>query len=363
MHNLRVEELEPRQVLNGVSFASQPPPTPPPAAVDPPAPAAVRPQAVSADNNPQLASSNQAAPQNATPPPNASANPGTGGTKATGQGQSAVQALPATREAAPVVTVPIAVQAASTDTDNTVSASTSARSDAVTVRNPSTETAGNSHHGSSPSADSTAALAADVSLWPIALRTASQFAAPAPRGDGQALATHALAAPWPPAAFVPGPRSDGQAHAAAQPLVLSVRDSDVVPRPAYPSSPAVAHGDSPACRIPEFTAPAVIPDQEQGETLTAGLSPQPFGVPALLPRVPLAAVEAGLQQFLQQLERAGRSLTADGEEHGPWSWVVAGAAAAAACEIARRQLRRPEHLPSLSLVRRPGPLTDLFFAG
>src|SRR5262249_24119839 len=53
---------------------------------------------------------------------------------------------------------------------------------------------------------------------------------------------------------------------------------------------------------------------------------------AFLPPVPLAAVEAGMQRFLEQLERIGQCLASDRDEGSLWPWIAAGAAAAAACE-------------------------------
>ena len=70
-------------------------------------------------------------------------------------------------------------------------------------------------------------------------------------------------------------------------------------------------------------------------------SEQPSALPALLsamPVVDLTVVGRGLDQFMHRLERAGEKLVGDGEGLRPW--LVAAAAAATACEIARRQMRR-----------------------
>jgi hypothetical protein len=74
-------------------------------------------------------------------------------------------------------------------------------------------------------------------------------------------------------------------------------------------------------------------------------------------------VEAGLQQFLDRLENAGEGLAGEREEGGLWPWLVAGVAAAVACEFARRQLRRPDHVPTLAVAGMPGGPTVLPFAG
>jgi hypothetical protein len=77
---------------------------------------------------------------------------------------------------------------------------------------------------------------------------------------------------------------------------------------------------------------------------TAGSLPDPAAMIAepllALPPLDVTALERGLQQFLARLEAAGRDLVGDGDGARIVPWVVAGAATAAACEIARRQLRR-----------------------
>jgi hypothetical protein len=87
------------------------------------------------------------------------------------------------------------------------------------------------------------------------------------------------------------------------------------------------------------------------------------GVLPFLPPVPLAAVERALRQFLDQLEQVRQSLDGDRGESGLWPWIVAGAAAGAACEIARRQLRQPAGVPALPGDRLPGPPTETPFTG
>jgi hypothetical protein len=63
---------------------------------------------------------------------------------------------------------------------------------------------------------------------------------------------------------------------------------------------------------------------------------------AFLPSLDLAGLEQGIQQFLDQLERVGERLLGDGDGGGLGVWLAAGVAAAVACEIGRRQLRRSE---------------------
>jgi hypothetical protein len=59
-----------------------------------------------------------------------------------------------------------------------------------------------------------------------------------------------------------------------------------------------------------------------------------------LPALGLSALEAGMQQFLDQLEQLTPRTFREQGGKGLWLWLAAGAAAAGACELARRQLRR-----------------------
>jgi hypothetical protein len=77
------------------------------------------------------------------------------------------------------------------------------------------------------------------------------------------------------------------------------------------------------------------------------------GVLASLLSFDPAVLERGMQQFLERLERLAPTLGGEQEQRGLAPWVVAAAAAAVACELARRQLRRPAEAPA------QGP----FFAG
>jgi hypothetical protein len=60
----------------------------------------------------------------------------------------------------------------------------------------------------------------------------------------------------------------------------------------------------------------------------------------------LSAVQQGMRRFLDQLEGISPALTHPREGGGLWPWLVAVAAAGLACEIARRQLRRPDQVPA-----------------
>jgi hypothetical protein len=95
---------------------------------------------------------------------------------------------------------------------------------------------------------------------------------------------------------------------------------------------------------PEDLAPArpgTSRDGERAEEIAALLSPLVSGALTALPPLDLAAVRRSMQQFLEGLEGMGRDLAGDEDGAGLSLWIVAGVATAAACEIARRQLRRP----------------------
>jgi hypothetical protein len=77
--------------------------------------------------------------------------------------------------------------------------------------------------------------------------------------------------------------------------------------------------------------------------------PAVSGVLTALRPLDLPTLERGMQQFLEQLERMGQHLTRPGDGTGLYAWAVAGAAAALACEIGRRHLRRPVDVPLLDL--------------
>ena len=85
--------------------------------------------------------------------------------------------------------------------------------------------------------------------------------------------------------------------------------------------------------------------QAENESLLP--SPRVSGVLASLPPIDLSALELGMQQFLEQLGELGPRLAKDGEGSGLWPWIVAVTAAATACEIARRELRRPVSVPAV----------------
>ena len=115
---------------------------------------------------------------------------------------------------------------------------------------------------------------------------------------------------------------------------------------------AVNFGDSFAGRA-GGAGPLVLPGgqgaddpRSPGETITESVEP-PTALAApmvisTLDAVDLTSLGRGLGRFIDRLERAGEELVGDGDGLRPW--LIAGAAAATAAEIARRQLKRAAEL-------------------
>jgi hypothetical protein len=85
-----------------------------------------------------------------------------------------------------------------------------------------------------------------------------------------------------------------------------------------------------------FGASASI-EHERGPTLPA---PQLSEALPVLPPLDLSGLEVGIQEFLKELGRLTPYVAGDAGGTKLWPWVVALAAAATACEIARRELRK-----------------------
>jgi len=117
-----------------------------------------------------------------------------------------------------------------------------------------------------------------------------------------------------------------------------------------PTVPSVSLGDEIA--VP----PNAVPLPQSLREMPAGGSdagdPQPIprsavpsalsGVLSILPPIDLSNLERGLRQFVAQLESTGQALLRPVERAELWPWIVAAAAALAACEIARREVRSSE---------------------
>jgi hypothetical protein len=94
------------------------------------------------------------------------------------------------------------------------------------------------------------------------------------------------------------------------------------------------------------------PAVEVGESSEPPVATATPSIVATLDTVDLSALGRGLERFLGRLERAGEELVGDGEGLRPW--LVAGAAAATAAEIARRQLKRAAELAAEADARPEG---------
>jgi hypothetical protein len=154
-------------------------------------------------------------------------------------------------------------------------------------------------------------------------------------------------------AALPDLRTAVQGLVAAPPVVPAppARQS-VVPAPEpflAPSQP------SPVRSAP---AGATARDGETSEGALALSLPRATELLPVLPPFDLATLERGLQRFLDQLARLGEDLAWPQGGAGTWPWIVAAVAAAAACEIARRQLRPRAGGTPLAADGFPGTLWD-----
>lgn len=154
------------------------------------------------------------------------------------------------------------------------------------------------------------------------------------------------------AAVVPTPHQENQANAVAfraeSPLVFAER------------TVAAAGGESSGARTPlhanvtplpvaplPMTLPTIGAESSGGETAAA--------VPwtALLEGfrgAELIAVEQGIRDFLDQLDQVGQSTEGPRNPATLSLWIAAGIAAAAACEMARRQTKNRVAIPVLDLA-------------
>ena len=141
------------------------------------------------------------------------------------------------------------------------------------------------------------------------------------------------------------PHSVSPSPTSARGLGLEMPFSDAIRPPAVAGTgrdgvfALDGHGGEPRWQHPPLGADSVrnVPNSERSEIPRPPVTDM---ARALLP-VDLSAFELGLQQFLAQLEQSGQHLVGEFEETDLSPWIVAVAAAATACEIARRQLRTP----------------------
>jgi hypothetical protein len=143
------------------------------------------------------------------------------------------------------------------------------------------------------------------------------------------------------------PRADGQGLSVARGTVWAAREGEGL----LSALDVVLQGSQASlARAAGLPAPAA-PDGEQAEeTLTLGFPlPSVPGVLTVLPAFDLPALEHGMKHFLGQLERMGQGLGASADGTGLQVWMIAGVAAATACEFARRQLRTSARVPDMDI--------------
>jgi hypothetical protein len=86
------------------------------------------------------------------------------------------------------------------------------------------------------------------------------------------------------------------------------------------------------------------------------------GVLSVLTPFDVSALELGMQKFLEHMNQMSRDLVKDQEGSGLWPWVAAVGAAALACEIARRQVKRHAAMSALEESRMGAGFPDPFEA-
>jgi hypothetical protein len=301
MRTLHLEALEPRFLLSGCpnpvnSHTSQPPP------------------AQETGQTPPAAGDNNASSNQATPPP------------ATNQGAPAGQNAPA-QSPPPVQSAPAQGAPDRQGGDTRQAASL----------------------GQGPGA-----LPGPADFTPAAA-PAQAFLAPHPGGSGPAAnladGNHAVNAAFGPAGvtlqvpavqtvtmqpLLAGAAPAGDALTAALTRCRSTPAGGEEDPSATPEALALAEPKATALR------PASV-GAEQPDLAVAQLpAAQTAGLLSVLPIDP-AVVDRAIQGFVEELERVGQAVVTPKNDSGVGLWIIVGAtgAAAAACELARRQYKRP----------------------
>jgi hypothetical protein len=154
----------------------------------------------------------------------------------------------------------------------------------------------------------------------------------------------------------PNPQAPPRPDIASNGRITGPADSAGQPRPQGPAegfaaTPEPARGEVPTAGGPVLPSPPRLAatrtgparDGEQAEERSVLLpSPLISGALTALPPLDLAAVRRSMQQFLEEIDGMGRGLAVDQDGTGLLLGIIAGGAAVAACEIARRQWRRPD---------------------
>jgi hypothetical protein len=167
-----------------------------------------------------------------------------------------------------------------------------------------------------------------------------------PATAGPVAAGIVEAAETPPPEVVPAPKAPvavifGATAGLPPPQLVALLADLTVPAGVAAPSQDLAAGPFPFTATPETRRPLPGgPGQaEEGPRLPGAVL-----LGALAPGDP-AALEAALRRFLDGLERTGQGLAGDQGRTGLWLWAVAAATALAACELARRQMKRPPAPP------------------
>jgi hypothetical protein len=316
MYKLQVEELEPRQLLSGASVSSQP--------------------AVAS----AAAASSCAAPKTEQAPVvvSGSAHGSSVGPDAARQSSGQLTSTPAnshpslgSNRQTPASPAPSAGNAAATDTTASSQSLSAVHDVLLTVTDVGASADSASTNNGTPPAG--AAQPANSSGEPIPAAPQTLAAPPVERPNP----------PPPPGQenFAAPPLLHLDTQAVTRAIVAAFRESNVL---GALSAPEFGGTPLPTPRTP--ASPMVDDQHEEGliPQRVLPLLPAPDPLSVLRP-FGFWAVERGMQRFLQQLDRMGQCLGDSHGETGLWPWLVAGAAAVTACEIARRQLRRASTMP------------------
>ena len=131
----------------------------------------------------------------------------------------------------------------------------------------------------------------------------------------------------------------------------AVRALAAVQLPGLPLARSSVYVSASDLSHPHPSLPMELINLPQGGTQQAQETPFPGwpGIADVLRSFPYGnrgILEAGIREFLGNLAQVGNQFWAQEDDCRLTVWLIAGAAAAAACEMARRQLRRPEIEPT-----------------
>jgi hypothetical protein len=167
------------------------------------------------------------------------------------------------------------------------------------------------------------------------------------RAGARAAAESVAVAGVPRLSASPAARFETQPVVAAtridSPVNSVSRGSALLLREADPVRPGAEGSISPpATPTPSEAAP--LSESDGAATASAlalppAVTPQVASVLSVLPAMDVAVLEQGMRRFLEQVQHLGEVSVGARPGAGLGVWIVAGTAAAVACEIARRQMR------------------------